>query len=128
MLGRLYTELGTRFHNEQARRRPASSIEEALEAAGLDPALADAMDSDEYDEALRASHNDGIERVGYDVGTPVISVEGASFFGPVVSPDPARRGRGQAVGRRTPGRRDGRVLRAQAQPDPGPDLRLTPGR
>ncbi|MEV5753431.1 DsbA family protein [Actinoallomurus sp. NPDC052308] len=92
VLGKLYTELGTRFHNEQ-RKDVGQVIEDALEAAGLDRALAAAADTDEYDEALRASHTDGMDRVGYEVGTPVISVEGASFFGPVVSPIP----RGEAA-------------------------------
>ncbi|MEV0406706.1 DsbA family protein [Actinoallomurus sp. NPDC050550] len=92
VLGRLYTELGTRFHNER-RTETRQVIEEALEAAGLDRSLVDAADTDEYDEALRASHTDGMDRVGYEVGTPVISVEGASFFGPVVSPIP----RGEAA-------------------------------
>jgi 2-hydroxychromene-2-carboxylate isomerase len=94
VLGALYTELGTRFHDEQ-RKDARQVIEEALEAAGLDRALVAAADSDEYDEALRASHTDGMDRVGYEVGTPVISVEGASFFGPVVSPIP----RGEAAAR-----------------------------
>jgi 2-hydroxychromene-2-carboxylate isomerase len=87
VLGKLYTELGTRLHD---KKTPQSRelIEEALEAAGLDRALADAADSGDYDTALRASHKDGMDRVGYEVGTPVISVEGASFFGPVVSPIP----------------------------------------
>jgi 2-hydroxychromene-2-carboxylate isomerase len=92
VLGRLYTEIGTRFHNER-RAQSRELIEEALEAAGLDRALADAADTDEYDAALRASHADGIERVGYEVGTPIISVEGESFFGPVVTPIP----RGEAA-------------------------------
>jgi 2-hydroxychromene-2-carboxylate isomerase len=83
----LYTALGTRFHHEQAPKDRAT-IEAALAEAGLPADLADAMDDSSYDEALRASHHDGMDRVGYEVGTPVISVDGTSFFGPVVSPIP----------------------------------------
>ncbi|MER7207773.1 disulfide bond formation protein DsbA [Streptosporangium sp. NPDC000239] len=90
-VGRLYTELGTRLHN-QGRLKELDSlretVEEALEAAGLERAFADAMDSEEFDEILRASHNDGINRVGQEVGTPVIAVGDVAFFGPVVSPAP----------------------------------------
>jgi 2-hydroxychromene-2-carboxylate isomerase len=86
-LGRLYTELGTRFHVEKApRERPTH--EAALVAADLDPELASAARSDEFDEALRASHDDGISRVGTDVGTPIMAVGDVAFFGPVVSPVP----------------------------------------
>jgi 2-hydroxychromene-2-carboxylate isomerase len=93
-LGPLYTALGTRFHlQQQPLERPV--IEAALAEAGLPASLADAMDSTGFDDALRASHADGMERVGYEVGTPVISVEGTSFFGPVVSPVP----RGAAAAR-----------------------------
>ncbi|HEY8478785.1 MAG TPA: disulfide bond formation protein DsbA [Spirillospora sp.] len=92
ILGPLYTELGTRAHN-QKRKYTRQVIEEALTAAGLDPALADAAESTAYDEALRASHKDGIDRVGQEVGTPVIDVAGNAFFGPVVSPIP----RGEAA-------------------------------
>ncbi len=90
----LYTALGNRFHLEKAPR-DAETITAALEEAGLPASLAAAMDSTEYDAAVRASHAEGIERVGYDVGTPVISVGEMSVFGPVLSPIP----RGEAAGR-----------------------------
>jgi protein-disulfide isomerase-like protein with CxxC motif len=83
----LYTALGTRFHNEK-QERDLAAIEAALADAGLPADLANAAESAEYDEAVRASHKDGMDRVGYEVGTPVISVNGTSFFGPVVSPIP----------------------------------------
>ncbi|MEV4092384.1 mycothiol-dependent nitroreductase Rv2466c family protein [Streptosporangium saharense] len=90
-VGRLYTELGTRFHNQGKLKELDTlreTVEEALEAAGLDRAFADAIDSEEFDEVLRASHDDGINRVGQEVGTPVIAIGDVAFFGPVVSPAP----------------------------------------
>ena len=87
VLGPLYTAIGTRFHDLKQERNRAT-IEAALAEVGLPAELADAMESTEYDDALRVSHRDGMDRVGYEVGTPVISVDGASFFGPVVSPIP----------------------------------------
>lgn len=87
VLDRLYTELGIRFHVEE---KPSNreTIVEALEAAGLSASLADAMESTDYDDALKKSHDEGMDQVGADVGTPVISVEGVAFFGPVVTPCP----------------------------------------
>ena len=94
VLGPLYTALGTRLHHEKAPR-DRETITAALAEAGLPASLADAMDSTSYDDAVRASHAEGIDRVGDDVGTPVISVNGMSVFGPVVSPIP----RGEAAAR-----------------------------
>jgi hypothetical protein len=92
VLGKLYTAFGTKFHHEKAPRERAT-YEAALKEAGLPVSLADAAESTEYDEALKASHSDGMDRVGYEVGTPVISVKGTSIFGPVLSPIP----RGEAA-------------------------------
>jgi protein-disulfide isomerase-like protein with CxxC motif len=92
VLGPLYTALGTRFHQEKLPKDRAT-IEAALAEAGLPIDLAGAMESTEYDEALRASHAEGIERVGYEVGTPILSMNGTSIFGPVVTPIP----RGEAA-------------------------------
>jgi 2-hydroxychromene-2-carboxylate isomerase len=94
ILGPFFTALGTRFHHNKAPLERAT-IEAALAEVGLPVDLADAMDSPDLDEALRASHADGMDRVGYEVGTPVISVNGTSFFGPVMSPIP----RGQDAAR-----------------------------
>jgi 2-hydroxychromene-2-carboxylate isomerase len=94
VLGPLYTALGTRFHNEKAPK-DTDTISAALAEAGLPVDLAAAMNSTDYDPAVRASHAEGIDRVGYDVGTPVISVNGMSVFGPVISPIP----RGEAAAR-----------------------------
>jgi hypothetical protein len=95
----LYTALGTRRHLEQ-KDLDAATLRDALKSVGLPESLAEAADSTEYDEALRASHNAGMEPVGLDVGTPTIHVPGANgeniaFFGPVVTPAP----KGEAAGR-----------------------------
>ena len=122
----LYTALGTRFHaeklpNERATTRPR------WRRSGLPLRLADAAETDAYDEALIASHHEGMDPVGQDVGTPVIHIQGTAFFGPVVTPIP----RGEEAGRLW----DGVVLvssidgffELKRTRDPRPDRRLTHG-
>ena len=90
----LYTAIGNRIHLEQ-RQPDRTLVEEALEEVGLSTDYADVLDSDEHDEALRASHQRAMDLVGDDVGTPVIAVNDVAIFGPVVTPAP----KGEAAGR-----------------------------
>jgi len=87
VVDRLYTELGTRFHNEH-RDKSRETIEAALQATQLPIRLADAMGDPSYDDAIKKSHHAGMDQVGPDVGTPVITIDGAAIFGPVITPIP----------------------------------------
>ncbi|MFD7706710.1 DsbA family protein [Streptomyces sp. NPDC059785] len=94
VLGPLYTALGEHFHNK-GEGPTREAIAAALADAGLPADLIDYADQEdfEFDAELRASHKEGIDKVGQDVGTPVIAVPGANgqqlaFFGPVVTPAP----------------------------------------
>ncbi len=89
----LYDAIGTRIHLGQEEYREATIG--GLADVGLPADLIRFADSDEVDDLLRASHQRAIDLVGDDVGTPVISVNGEAFFGPVVTPAP----KGEAAGR-----------------------------
>jgi hypothetical protein len=95
----LYGAMGTRIHHGRQGSGP-DMVAAALADVGLDPRLAAAAGTDEFDEALRRSHDQGMLPVGQEVGTPVIHVprpagEPLAFFGPVVTPIP----RGEEAGR-----------------------------
>ncbi|KNC19120.1 DSBA oxidoreductase [Arthrobacter sp. RIT-PI-e] len=91
---KLYDAMGTRIHIGQNKDFDVV-IRESLDEVGLPVDLARQAGTDEYDTQLRASHQDGIDRVGDEVGTPVVAFNGTAFFGPVLTRIP----RGEEAGR-----------------------------
>lgn len=83
----LYTAISTRIHLKKMEVG-AELFTEALREVGLPESLSEAMSDESFDAAIIESHESGIKLVGNDVGTPIIAVGTAAFFGPVISPAP----------------------------------------
>ena len=90
----LYTAISSRIHLEKMEVGK-ELFEAALTEVGLSQALAAAMDDESLNQDIIDSHERGIKLVGNDVGTPIIAVGDAAFFGPVISPAP----KGEAAGK-----------------------------
>lgn len=96
----LYDAFGQRIHLEgrKLHEQPDGGlalIAEVLDEVGLDAGLVEAATDASYDAKVAASHHEGMDAVGDDVGTPTIHIDGAAFFGPVLSRIP----RGDDAGR-----------------------------
>jgi len=89
-VGRLYTEMGRRFHLDDDKTTAA--VEAALDACGLDRALIGAADDERWDREIEASMAEASGLVGDEVGVPVMAFhEGDDVYaisGPVMSPAP----------------------------------------
>ena len=89
-IGRLYTEIGTRFI-VKGDVSPGA-VSDALAAAGLEQSYAAAAADERWDDEIRGSMSEAIDLVGTEVGVPILVLRDddatAAIFGPVVSPTP----------------------------------------
>lgn len=83
----LYNAFGERIHH-QKRPIDRELSAEVLAEVGLESDLVAAMDDTSLDAAVAASHHEGMDPVGDEVGTPTIHINGSAFFGPVLSKIP----------------------------------------
>ncbi len=96
--GRLYTEMGRRFHGDgngggdQGSGGADQVIADSLAAAGLAASLAEAADDERWDQAIRATMAEVAEETGDDVGVPIVGirVEGQlrAMAGPIMGEVP----------------------------------------
>ena len=86
-IGRLYTEVGVRFHEQEDAS--LDGIAAALEAAGLEGSYLDAAHDRRWDAEIRWSMDEAIRVVGDAVGVPILVFDGeVGLCGPVMEPAP----------------------------------------
>ena len=90
----LYNAMGTRIHLKKEKVSD-ELLTAALAEAGLPSDLFAVAKDESWNEPMIASHDRAISLVGNDVGTPVVAIGDAAFFGPVISPAP----KGEQAGR-----------------------------
>ncbi len=85
-----YTEVGNRTF-EAGAAITDDIVSAAAEAAGIEDAKA-ILDDPSWDEAVRESHEEAFSSAGPDIGSPVLTVEGAArgVHGPIIGDVPAR--------------------------------------
>jgi hypothetical protein len=103
-VGPLYEAIGSRLFDVSRNGRLSAAdqgardvLEPLLLDAGLSAELADALDDNTFDDAIRAETEEALALTGRDVGTPILHFQppgGTAFFGPVISrlPSPDQAG------------------------------------
>ena len=94
-VGPLYEAIGSRLFDVTRDDRLSAAdqgarnvLEPLLVDAGLSAELADALDDNTFDDAIRAETEEALALTGRDVGTPILHFQppgGTAFFGPVIS-------------------------------------------
>jgi Mycothiol-dependent nitroreductase Rv2466c len=105
-VGAFYEAIGGRIFDTSRDIDPLSAtdqgsrrtLEPLLVEAGLPAELADALDDQTLDNAIRSETEEALGLTGRDVGTPILHFAppgGTAFFGPVISrlPSPDQAGR-----------------------------------
>lgn len=90
----LYNVLGTRMHVEQ-QLPTASMVQRSVADAGLAESVAAAVIDPQWDRYIWDEHAIAVELVGEEIGTPILSIDGRGYFGPVLTQIP----RGEQAGR-----------------------------
>lgn len=85
----LYLSTGTRLHPRDPDLDDESAVTAALAEAGLDRALAGALDDPGYDAEVAEAHRASQTALGGSGGSPIITVDGHGFAGPVLTAPPA---------------------------------------
>ncbi|MDQ6617077.1 MAG: DsbA family protein [Actinomycetota bacterium] len=93
--GRLYTEMGRRYHGEGDRGEGGPDgdvMAAALAAAGLPTELAEAAGEERWDEAIRDNMDEVGREIGDEVGVPIVAIRGGgrlrAMSGPIMAEVP----------------------------------------
>lgn len=86
----LYTVMGELVHpggegGKEGYGAYDAVIAEALEKVGLPASFAEVANTNDEDDLLRGYHQQAMDAVGDDVGTPVVKLGDTAFFGPVIT-------------------------------------------
>jgi hypothetical protein len=90
-VGKLYTAMGALYHHDNEDIDDAEAVEHILKVCNFPDQFISAVDEGSWDKDIQADMDQAINKVGDDVGVPLIVLDGGKgpgFFGPVMSPAP----------------------------------------